>query len=64
MRLGAPGLDEHRRDALRERQVGEVVAVQMPELAPPVAKLASPEAMVVRGDAVPRRHGGLDAVRA
>jgi len=60
VRLGPAGLDEHRRDPLRKRQVGEAVSVQVPELAPPVAELAAAEAVLVGRDAFPRRHGVLD----
>jgi len=63
VRLGAARLDQHRRDPLREREVGERVAVQVPELAPPVAELAPAEAVLVRRDAFPGGHGLLDACR-
>jgi len=61
--LGAARLDEHRRDPPREREVGERVAVQVPELAPPVAELAPAEAVLVRRDAFPGGDGLLDPCR-
>jgi hypothetical protein len=57
MRSGATSRDQLVTHAAWERKVGDPVAVQMPELAAPEAKLDTAEAVRSELDLWPRRHG-------
>ena len=60
MRERAAGLDEHVAHRPLERQVGEPVAVQMPELPLPEPELDAAEAVLVHGHALPACDLALD----
>ena len=60
VRLRAAGLDEHVANRALERQVGEPVAVQVPELALAEPELDAAEAVRVDGHALPARDLALD----
>ena len=56
MRPRAAGRDQLIAHPAREREIGDPVTVQMPELAAAHAKLDAAEAMRPNLDAGPRRH--------
>src|SRR2546427_12098926 len=60
MRLGAPGGDQLVARPLGKRDVGEVVAVQVPKLTPVETELRAAEPMRMRADALPAEQLGPD----
>jgi hypothetical protein len=61
MRLGLPFLHELLPHAHRERQIGQTIAVQVPELAPAAAELAAAETMRFDGHLGPARDLAFDS---